>query len=73
MPLRWQALSEAVEEQLGDLLVCLGQEEQKVRVLSDALEQCGQDPQAILHNHALDEQSLIQGIVQLDSDHEGQV
>jgi hypothetical protein len=34
-----------VEEQLGDLLICLGQEEQKVGVLSDEFVRTGRDPQ----------------------------
>lgn len=47
-----------VEAQLGDLLCVLGQEEQKVSVLSDELITLGRDPQSILAKYGLDDASL---------------
>jgi hypothetical protein len=47
-----------VETQLGDLLCVLGQEEQKVSVLSDELVTLGRDPQSILAKYGLDDASL---------------
>eukprot|EP00854_Cymbomonas_tetramitiformis_P006722 gene6722-8044_t len=52
------AVAVEVENQMSDLLVCLGQEEQKVTILSEALRSCGQDPQALLKQHGCDDESM---------------
>lgn len=53
-----ELLNQAVDEQLSDLLICLGQEEQKVRILSDVVEAFGMDVQKLLKMHRLDDQAL---------------
>ena len=53
-----QLLNQAVEDQLGDLLICLGQEEQKVHVLTETVAAFGMDVQKLLAMHGLDDVSL---------------
>mmetsp|Transcript_10654 Transcript_10654/g.20158 ORF Transcript_10654/g.20158 Transcript_10654/m.20158 type:complete len:425 (-) Transcript_10654:388-1662(-) len=53
-----RAVKLEVESQLEDLLVCLGQEEQKVHILSQALLALGKDATLLLKEHGLDDQSL---------------
>ena len=48
-----QAVSEEVEQQLADVLVCLGEEEAKIEVLSGALARMGVDAPGLLSDNGL--------------------
>ena len=52
-----QAVSEEVESQLADILVCLGEETTKVEVLSGALARMGMDAPALLRDAGLAHES----------------
>jgi len=58
------AVASEVESQLEDLLVCLGQEEQKVEILSAALRLLGYDSSRLLMHRGLDDVSLTQGLIE---------
>jgi hypothetical protein len=52
------AVAAEVEEHLEDLLICLGQEEQKVTILSKMLQELGCSPEELLREHGLDDHSM---------------
>ena len=62
------AVAAEVESQLEDLLICLGQEEQKVQILSKIVQELGYSPTALLKEHGLDEQSLMNQISDVSAD-----
>lgn len=59
-----QVIRREVENQLADLLVVLGQEEEKVGILSNRLAFIGHNPQDVLAEHGLDESGLVKGVME---------
>eukprot|EP00976_Prorocentrum_cordatum_P076179 1182197-Prorocentrum_minimum.AAC.1 len=62
------AVSGEVESHLEDLLICLGQEEQKVRIFSNFLLELGYSPEALLRENGLDDESLANQICDVSED-----